>query len=172
MTYYSSRPLVDLRASSMPAGSTAKLWAQTLLVLPASLSINKLSSQSVRYQSNIAVSPFTGPGTPSPPFILLLKDDHQNGFSTLSSHSFSRPVWLACRVLALTHGDLCMVSHFTAGTLTHIQASQKKWGSHAEDDAEREGMQKKFFLKETMKRGRWRICVSKIDVGMRIMTGV
>lgn len=125
MTYYSSRPLVDLRASSMPAGSTAKLWAQTLLVLPASLSINKLSNQSVRYQSNIAVSPFTGPGTPSPPFILLLKDDHQNGFSTLSSHSFSRPVWLACRVLALTHGDLCMVSHFTAGTLTHIQASQK-----------------------------------------------
>lgn len=146
MTYYSSRPLVDLRASSMPAGSTAKLWAQTLLVLPASLSINKLSSQSVRYQSNIAVSPFTGPGTPSPPFILLLKDDHQNGFSTLSSHSFSRPVWLACRVLALTHGDLCMVSHFTAGTLTHIQASQKN------EAAMQKMMQKgkackKFFFK-------------------------
>lgn len=70
MTYYSSRPLVDLRASSMPAGSTAKLWAHILLVLPARLSINKLSSQSVSYQSNIAVSPFTGPGTPSPPFIL------------------------------------------------------------------------------------------------------
>lgn len=145
MTYYSSRPLVDLRASSMPAGSTAKLWAQTLLVLPASLSINKLSNQSVRYQSNIAVSPFTGPGTPSPPFILLLKDDHQNGFSTLSSHSFSRPVWLACRVLALTHGNLCMVSHFTAGTLTHIQASQKNEAAMQKMMQKGKACKKNFF---------------------------
>lgn len=65
-----------------------------------------------------------------------------------------------------------MVSHFTAGTLTHIQASQKNEAAMQKMMQKGKACKKNFFLKETMKRGRWRICVSKIGVGMRIMTGV
>lgn len=127
MTYYSSRPLVDLRASSTPAAEawsfepTLSLFCQLACQSaswPGGLSLTEASMQLSLSQAQVpptfhpSAAPTTIPplGPQGALFMQLLSSSCPACMQTLGRHPRCPP---------------CMVSHFTAGALTHTQASRK-----------------------------------------------
>lgn len=130
MTYYSSRPLVDLRASSKPAAGawsfepTLSLFCQLACQSARWLSILSVTETSMQLSLSHAQVPLTPHF--HPPCCCSLQLYHHWGLRVHSSSSSisscpARMPTLGCHPRC----PPCMVSHYTAGALTHTQASQK-----------------------------------------------